>query len=295
VERDAVGQRELPSTNSLETRRLMFRRQTEEGRSPTVSAVTCLHGSVGSCSGHGPKESKMRTNLLGMCSAVAALAVAGSAMAGVVDPFTTNFTGAWGSSTSAASVSDATSGLTYLGGAANSKMAGWRTSTQSETRSSFGSGSWTAEWRTKSGGTGSGGSNTIWYQNTSADGESSFAMDLSQMQSFSFNVSSISAGQTFRMFINLQGEDGLMSGGTMAKDIAATGSYTMNVSDMTYTNGNTAAMWSSVRLLEIRLTRITGTGNASVNIDSYNFAAVPAPGAIALLGVAGLAGRRRRN
>jgi hypothetical protein len=119
-------------------------------------------------------------------------------------------------------------------------------------------------------------------------------MDLSQIQSFSFNVSALSAGQTFRMIINLQGTDGMLGGGTMTKDIAATGSYTMNVSDMTYTNGNTAAMWSSVLLLEVRLFRSSGSGDASATIDSYNFNAVPAPGALALLGLAGLAGRRRR-
>jgi hypothetical protein len=230
-----------------------------------------------------------------MCSAVAAVAMAGSAMAGVVDPFTYAFTGGWGSSTSAAVVTDATSGMTYLGGAANSKLAGWKTSIQSETRSSFGSGSWNAEWRTKAGGSGVGGSNTIWYQNTSLDGENSFAMDLSQIQYFSFNVSAISAGQAFRMFISLQGSDGLMFGGTMAKDIATTGAYTMNVSDMTYTNGNTAAMWSSVQLLEVRLQRISGTGTASVGIDSYAFNAVPAPGAAALVGLAGFLAARRRK
>jgi hypothetical protein len=237
----------------------------------------------------------MRSNLLGMCSAVASVAVGGSAMAGVVDPFTYAFTGGWGSTFSAASVTDANSGLSYLGGAANSKAAGWRASSNSETRSSFGSGSWTAEWRTKAGGNGTGGSNTIWYQNASADGENVYAMNLSQIQSFSFNVSAMSAGQTFRMSINLQGMDGMLGGGTMAKDIAATGSYTMNVSDMTYTNGNTAAMWSSVLLLEVRLFRSSGSGNASVGIDSYTFNAVPAPGAAALVGLAGFVATRRRK
>jgi hypothetical protein len=104
----------------------------------------------------------MRFNHHAVCGVTAAVAVAGSAMAGIVDPFTYEFTGAWGSSMGAAGVTDATSGLTYLGGAANSKGAGWRASSNSETRSSFGSGSWTAEWRTKSGGNGTGGSNTIW-------------------------------------------------------------------------------------------------------------------------------------
>jgi len=45
---------------------------------------------VGLSSGLGPKESKMRSNLLGMCSAVASVAVAGSAMASV-QSYSTDF------------------------------------------------------------------------------------------------------------------------------------------------------------------------------------------------------------
>jgi hypothetical protein len=65
------------------------------GRLPTVSAVTRLHVECGLQQGHGPKEIQMRSNLLGMCSAVAAVAVVSGAAESAVY-YSTNFASGYG-------------------------------------------------------------------------------------------------------------------------------------------------------------------------------------------------------
>ena len=120
--------------------------------------------------------------------------------------------------------------------------------------------------------------------------ESIAGANLLGVTDFQFNVTAYTGGATLWQIAatDINGNsvisDGLSTSGT--------GQKTFAVSSFTQFEGSTGFDWSKVTSLNFD---VYGTGAAtSFTIDSWT-AAVPAPGALALLGAAGLVGARRRR
>jgi len=221
----------------------------------------------------------MRISSTVISGAVAAVAVAGSASAGVVDPFTTNQ--AFGTDSS-------TGFVNITGGLFNE-------------RNAFRS--------TRAGGTGVSGAptnNVAFTTNRDATGTVTLAYrmtggsstDLSLITGMSIALSalSLSNGATGVSFdwqaIDMNSKfmyasQNLSSNGTSTFDFAtATTSLGFDLTKVTY--------------LEVTVSQLGGptsgsTVSVSGTLSNFSYTAVPAPGALALLGAAGLVGARRRR
>jgi MYXO-CTERM domain-containing protein len=107
---------------------------------------------------------------------------------------------------------------------------------------------------------------------------------------FQFNVTAYTGGATLWEIVatDING-NGVISGQVST---SGTGQKTFAVSSFTQFQGSTGFDWSQVMSMNFD---VYSTGAAtSFTFDSWT-AAVPAPGALALLGVAGLVGARRRR
>jgi hypothetical protein len=216
----------------------------------------------------------MRSNLLGMCSAVAAVAVAGSASAGVVIfDFTTNVTSPaegvvngsnpfnnWGTGNAREST---TTSASTSGGAITIANNEWAIVTPPP-RGSF-----------------------YVYANTS--------VNLSGITAIEFNVTAHSgAAADWTLSVldkNFNGQEFYLrnTSGTGTKSFSTLG-------------GNPNLDWSKVYAIDLQIvTTDNGPGSPRFPASSFTFngmtavAAVPAPGAAALIGVVGLINTRRRR
>jgi hypothetical protein len=227
----------------------------------------------------------MRSNLfsLGMCSAVAAAAVAGSANAGiapnVVDPFTT---------AQSFSTDSLTGWVSITGGLFNERNA---------IRS------------TRAGGTGVSGAptnNVGFTTNRDATGSVTLSYrmaggsskDLSLITGMSIALSALnlSNGATGVSFF-WQAIDVNNSSMTASQDLFSNGTSTFDFAAATMDLGFDL---TKVTNLEVSVSQIGGptTGsNISVSgtLSNFSYTAVPAPGAAALVGMAGLIAARRRK
>ena len=120
--------------------------------------------------------------------------------------------------------------------------------------------------------------------------ESIAGANLLGVTDFQFNVTAYTGGAT-----NWQIGATDFNGNAVLSDEVSTsgiGQKTFAVSSFTQIQGSTGFDWSKVTALNFD---VYGTGEAtSFTFDSWT-AAVPAPGALALLGAAGLVGARRRR
>jgi MYXO-CTERM domain-containing protein len=235
----------------------------------------------------------MRSNLLGMCSAVAAVAVAGSASAGFIDPFTVAF------DTNVVTV--ATSGASrFTTTASPNALIGPRLVTVLNTGSRASS-------------TGNGAANFILGQATSGTGDRKgqvqmqwglgSAVDLGGPQSFSMNVGSYSGAETtwfLRVSSGPEGEGAIEQ--TLSSSAISSGvlTFASMIDQSTVDPDNYPAFnWAQVTGVQLYINRASlGADGSTVSfsISDFQYNAVPAPGALALLGAAGLVGvRRRRN
>jgi hypothetical protein len=219
---------------------------------------------------------KMRTS--SMIASMAAVVVAGSANAGVVDPFTT--TQSFGN--------DASSGFVSITGGLFNERNAFRS--------------------TSAGGAGvSASSNDVAFTTNRANlglvgltyqmaGGSSNDLSLITGMSIALSALNLSNGATGVSFYwqaidvnsnSMYASQNLSSNGTSTFDFAAA---TKDVGfDLT-----------NVTTLQLSVTQIGGptsgsTISVSGTLSNFSYTAVPAPGALALLGAAGLAGARRRR
>jgi hypothetical protein len=121
--------------------------------------------------------------------------------------------------------------------------------------------------------------------------ESVAGANLLGVTDFNFNVTAYTGGPT-DWEILVGDIDGRQVGTSALVSISGTGQKTFAVSGFTNYVG-TGFDWSKVTYINVAA-YTTGTA-ASFTFDSWTASIVPAPGALALLGAAGLAGRRRRS
>ncbi|MFM1830139.1 MAG: hypothetical protein RLZZ558_479 [Planctomycetota bacterium] len=220
----------------------------------------------------------MRSNLIGMCSAVAAVAVAGSANASLVFD---NFQSAQNVVATAAQQTNYSFNFAYA--APSPAFSGsrfltangyWAGPPEQASQVNVGGGTATLE----VGGSGNFTSFLTYAPATAAD-----------LTNFVFTVTVSSAtgtGATLEM--------SLSNGGTVARALTGAGTYSFAVSEFSGPSFNPASVSSILLVLRTGLAS-AGATNASATLTSFNYSIIPAPGAVALLGAAGLVGMRRRK
>ena len=148
------------------------------------------------------------------------------------------------------------------------------------------------------------GSVTTYWQNYEANGNVGPFIDLSQLSTITFDVTSAAASVITFGIQQRNGDiasSGRTGGVTWTSVAVSAGSSSVtltvgqNSGGVWSVSGTGTAALSNVSYMSMRL-GTTGAGavgfNGSIGNLQYNL--VPAPGALALLGVAGLAARRRR-
>jgi hypothetical protein len=263
----------------------------------------------------------MRSNLLGMCSAVAAVAVAGSANATiVVDNFTVgsfsrqNVPGTNGSGGSSGWTATTDASIFALPGSNNSRSVQAGTSntiiipdtvTSSSSFSSSANGTASvnlaANWGTF-------GAATAWadlvYGKPHNDtlGLPASSVDItsfSTLTMFGSGTAAISGtnqgSNAIVAYVNIRDNAGNQSNSTIAISAGAVGNISLDLGTVT------GIIKSQVRSIQFQfyMTGVNFTnlnaGSASLSYDISGVQLVPAPGAVALLGAAGLVGTRRRR
>jgi hypothetical protein len=222
-------------------------------------------------------QMRNKTFISSMVGIAAAVAVAGSANAGVtIDSFTT---------------SPVDQDRTSYGSIFNSRYSGDGTSTITNTVINTVTNRLEAD-------TGSGFITTYW-ENYEANGNVGPFIDLSQLSTITFDVTSLAASKiTFVIK-----ESAFAAGSVRWTNVAVpagSSSVTLTVGQNSggvwSVAGNGMADLSNVSFMSMKL-GLTGTGavNFVGSIGNLQYNLVPAPGALALLGVAGLVGGRRRR
>jgi len=215
----------------------------------------------------------MRSNLIGMCSVVVAVAVAGSANAGVVDPFTTAETFGTSSGTwlpISGALFNERDGV-KIGGSASGSIDGSGNLNFTVTSGSF----------------------NIAALNYQMSGGAT--NDLSSIAAMSIalsglNKSGAGTGILFVLYMADVNENFLTSN----EALSANGVSTFNFASAIVDDGFDLTKVKTMTL-EIYYAGAGGAGSSSGTLSNFSYTAVPAPGALALLGAAGLMGRRRRN
>jgi hypothetical protein len=218
-----------------------------------------------------------KTFISSMVGVAAVAAVAGSANAGVtIDSFTTSPVDQY---------------RTSYGSIFNSRYSGNGTNTTTNTVINTVTNRLEAD-------TGSGFITTYW-ENYEANGNVGPFIDLSQLSTITFDVTSLAASKiTFVIK-----ESAFAAGSVRWTNVAVpagSSSVTLTVGQNSggvwSVAGNGMADLSNVGFMSMKL-GLTGTGavNFVGSIGNLQYNLVPAPGALALLGVAGLVGGRRRR
>ena len=120
---------------------------------------------------------------------------------------------------------------------------------------------------------------------TQANGSS---IDLSGVTSMSFDI--IAGGDPYNLIWIITDST------NKAIDLEITGSLGVTTGTVTFTfpgSGDAGFNYASVKMMEVKFRN--GDATSTGQLSNFNYAGVPAPGAIALLGAAGLIGARRRR
>ena len=301
VERDITRRSSLHPMNAIQES-IAPMEQTSGMTAPMDSATYRLHGSAGTIGREPRMEFQMRNKTFtsSMVGVAAAVAVAGSANAGVVDNFATALNGV-GVTNGTVTLTDTAPGA---GKAANQdNLTGTvfpvrdmsiANRGSSATITGNGSGSFTLGQAT---GTGSGQSNNnSWGLMSLSYGNGFDPHDLTGTTSFSINVGSYAgAATTWRLsvFMDSQGAGDRLDL-TLSNSDITNGVLTFHVASMADANN---VDWSNVDRIDLFVMRTSyGPANstASFSLSNFQYNVVPAPGALALLGVAGIVGARRR-
>ena len=241
---------------------------------------------------------RTQTFISSMVGVVAAAAVAGSVSAGFVDSFTTAFDTSTGTDLIGLFTYEISSLSTSGPNASlfNTRYAAHISTNSGSRASSTGSGSASIV----VGSVSTSRATLTYFDSNSTFDPSGSTLDLSGTSDFSVNVGSwAGTGLTFK-FLVFGAYDASQSVhpelGSMAVAVSGNGTVTFNKASFVPTAGS--INWSAigrVRLDMERTTATTGDGSTtSFTIDNFTNT-VPAPGALALLGAAGLVGARRRR
>jgi MYXO-CTERM domain-containing protein len=125
----------------------------------------------------------------------------------------------------------------------------------------------------------------FWMVYTQANGSS---IDLSGITSMSFDI--IAGGDAYSLFWIITDST------NNAIDLEITGSLGVTTGAVTFTfpgSGDPGFNYASVKKMEVVFRN--GDSTSTGQLSNFNYTAVPAPGALALLGVAGIVGARRRR
>jgi hypothetical protein len=129
--------------------------------------------------------------------------------------------------------------------------------------------------------------------------DSNAFVDLTGTTSFSINVGSYTGGDTnWTLYVGMDSQSDFEYGGmqlVLTNSAIVNGVLTFNVADM---DQDGTINWAKVDGISLDVKRAEwGAANSTVSFSLSNFQynVVPAPGALALLGAAGLVGARRRR
>jgi len=228
----------------------------------------------------------MRTSSILISGAVAAVTVAGSANAGVVDSFTDLGTVVSGGTLQSTTIrSFSTSGL--LTTRINANTSTWVGA--SSLNNSPGN-------LTRNGGA---ASLSQWTYSRSNDLTYSVEFDLSNVASFSITSSAARGAWYIVLFNGPGGSAGnpkLVLGNTSTLPSITGTSLSAGVNTLTLASGQTTGSFDLTKVNRALVYFAQpATGVENYTLSNFTYALVPAPGAVALLGVAGLAARRRRR
>jgi len=216
-------------------------------------------------------QMRNKTFISSMVGVAAAVAVAGSANAGVVDPFTT-----------AEPFSTNSGDWLPISGALFNERDAVRTNGSSGSIDNLGNLIFTAA---------SGSTNFLGLNYQMSGGATK---DLSSIAAMSIALSGLNkigaaTGITFSLYMADETEKFLTSN----QALSANGVSTFNFASATVDAGFDLTKVKTMTL-EIYYAG-AGAGSSSGTLSNFSYTAVPAPGALALLGAAGLAGARRRR
>jgi MYXO-CTERM domain-containing protein len=132
------------------------------------------------------------------------------------------------------------------------------------------------------------------------DFSKSLGFNLAGFEKFSIDAGSISGAGTTQLQISVQNDSGSGSWDSGYTTISGTGSFDFLVSSFTANSGNSAGAtldWSQVRQISLIVLSSNGAQSSSATFSNFTvtYNPVPAPGAAALIGVAGLVASRRRR
>jgi MYXO-CTERM domain-containing protein len=231
-----------------------------------------------------------KTFISSMVGIAAAVAVAGSANAAIVDPFTQASDVAVGSTTQAREFQSGS----WLGGLFNTRRnqatRGYD-GTPATARSRIGAGSWAGSFR---GGPNNAGAYVdLLYTNAN---ESAVAMDFNKVtMDVAFAGTTRSAGSYVEVYFVGTDEFALAGNAqylTGAQLSASSLSFEFSKSQFT----DYGIDWNQVTAMGVVMKAPGDSGAGQVwTVTNFQMTAVPAPGALALLGVAGIVGARRRR
>ena len=220
-----------------------------------------------------------KTFISSMVGVAAAVAVAGSANAGVVDPFTTTQAFGTDSLTGFVSISG---GLFNQRNAVRTTFAGGTGVSQPNNNVAF---------TTRKAGF---GVVSLSYQNSGGSSNDLSLITEMSIALSALNLSNGATGVSFSWLVTdvntkqMYANQDLFSNGTSTFDFAAA------TKDLGFDQ-------TKVTTLQLSVTQIGGPTSASSpvtvsgTLSNFSYTAVPAPGALALLGAAGLVGARRRR
>ena len=248
----------------------------------------------------------MRTSSILISGAVAAVAVAGSASAGFVDDFNRSLANA------SPTIQNTTSiGVTQTGagsgfsrtntGLTNTAFSERYTKVQNKDSSATMTGNGSAAFVLgRATGSGASTSNELGFGAMTLSYTDNFAFaDLTGTASFSINVGSYTGGATnWTLNVSFDSQSELDAGGlglTLTNSAIVNGVLTFNVADM---DPSGTINWAKVDGINLEVKRAEwGAAGSTVGftLSDFQYNVIPAPGAIALLGVAGIVGARRRR
>jgi hypothetical protein len=223
-------------------------------------------------------QMRNKTFISSMVGIAAAVAVAGSANAGVVDPFTTNQAFGTDSSTGFVNI---TGGLFNQRNATRTAWAGGTGVSQPNNNVAF------TMRKAVFGGV------ALSYQNS---GGSSNDLSLITEMSIALSALNLSNGATGVSFF-WQAIDMIGNSMYASQNLSSNGTSTFDFAAATKDVGFDLTNVTTLQLSVSQLGGPTSGSTVSVSgtLSNFSYTAVPAPGALALLGAAGLVGARRRR
>jgi hypothetical protein len=247
-------------------------------------------------------QMRNKTFISSMVGIAAAVAVAGSANAGFVDNFNRSLANSSQNTTTITVIQSGPGNGLFRNnaGLTGTAFPERKTTTHNLGSSATMTGNGSAAFvlgRATSGGASA--TNTAGFGAMNLDYSNNYAfIDLIGTTSFSINVGSYTGGAT-NWTLNVSMDSEFFSGGGMqlvlTNSAIVNGVLTFNVADMVQDG---TINWAKVDGINLGVKRAEwGAANSTVgfSLSNFQYNVVPAPGALALLGAAGLVGARRRR